>query len=105
MEYEITLKDLREYLSQFGPEEIVGTAGDSDSCLVARCLNQKYKSYHGFIVLNKSFTTHNLYEPWHALPGEVALVVSKFDKLGGEDVTRKDVEEGIPQLRQGEQDA
>lgn len=105
--YNVTVEDIKKYLSGFGPDEGVGHVGSSSGCLVALTLDNKYpneKFNEKFFVGVNYFESTTTLDP---LSDEVREIVAQFDKLGGSytHITRKQVEEGIPQLRQGEQDA
>lgn len=97
-EYTITIDDIKGYLATFGPNDTVGLCRDSTSCLVSRALNWKYGT--------KFEASHDSFATWHSTENipttpDIRQVVIDFDKIGpyGAEITRKQVEESIEQLR------
>lgn len=97
-DYTITLEDLKQYLAEFGPDDTVGVSRDSTSCLLARALNRKYGI--------KFEMSHDSFSPWHSIENfetthDIRHVVIAFDAIAphGAEVSRKQVEAAIPQLK------
>ena len=102
--YEITVQDVRKYLSSLKPEDVCGTPGRPQACLVSRALTYKYPGRVFHVnsddagVPGEGGSRFDLYS-------KVQTVVQGFDLLAEVDnpsnaiVTRQQAEEAMPFLK------
>ena len=100
--YEITIADIKAYLSTVGPNDFVGMPGVCYDCLVSHALKHKYNKQ--FCVSPTVFWVHEtpITAGSENLSQEVAGIVQAFDAIPvsqfNKDVSRKMVEQFIPVL-------
>lgn len=107
--YPVTVEIIQDFLETLDPKEPCGVTKSSQKCLVARTLAWKYGK--PFAVDGSHYwstdTVLKLLDPvGDLLPEEVRRVVRKFDDLSlagfiAVEVTREQVETGIPTLLRG----
>jgi len=103
-----TLQIIRDYLGTLAPDQICGKTHDGRVCLVHRAMERLHPGVNFYVTINDiqvedgdTFMTVK-HEP------EIAEIVVGFDKTFSrseysfDDVTRAQVEEAFPQLRQQE---
>lgn len=87
MPYEITKKDLSEYLNVLKDKEVCGIGQNPDACLLASVLRWKYDK--PFVVARRTF-----WERGHSqdteedIPQDMQQYLNLFDSLGKKTITR-----------------
>lgn len=98
MSYEVTIQDIRDYLSTLQPEDRAGDNKWVTDCLVARAIKWKYgveKVYVQYI----HFTVGSEGGERHPISLEVEDVIAGFDHIDHRYPTRAEVEAAMPYLR------
>lgn len=103
-DYELTTRDITEYVGTKQPDETVGHTRIMRSCLVAESLLWKYPDLavaevdhdNGFAKIETKAGA----ETTITFPATVKATADRFDRLGrlGQGITRQQLESGIPEL-------
>lgn len=78
--YEVSLDDVKAFVAQSLPDEVIGEPMQIESCLVAYTLAWKYPGCRPAMV--GCNTQARIYGTWIELPAAIKQIADKFDSLG-----------------------
>ena len=97
--FDVSTKDIKDYLQTLEPDEVCGTCGKPGYCLVANALTHKYKGVPFYVRLEAAETLAG-FECTFSLPKGVQEVVRIFDCIGsyGQPIPREKAEQELKEI-------